>query len=143
MQKRSQPTKEGDEAFESSFPATVDSLIEPRRAFSRWLSDDGLPHDIVSELTVVFSELTSNAAAVPEAGGRIETRAWRDGDDVVLTVENPRHEQTLVVQHWDLDDALRTGGRGLVIVQAYTDSIDVARSDDGALVIHCRRNVAG
>ncbi len=132
-----------DLRFESSFPASVDSLGEPRRTFSRWLTDDGADASTVEELAVVYSELVSNAATHRGmSDGQIRTEAWRDGEDVVLTVENPGTDDGAGVRQWDLGDALRGGGRGLMLVRAFTDSVEALRSTRGALVIRCRRHLA-
>lgn len=134
---------ERDLRFERSFPASVHSLREPRQSFSRWLTDDGVDASTVEELAIVYSELVSNAATHRSASeGQIRTEAWRDGDDVILTVENPGCDDGSGVRPWDLGDALRGGGRGLVLVRAFTDSLEAVRSTRGALVIRCRRHMA-
>lgn len=133
---------EKDPRFESSFQASIDALSEPRQTFNRWLADDGADASTVEELTIVYSELVSNAATHRGTDrGQIRTAAWRDDGDVVLTVENPGTEDGAGVRQWDLGDALRGGGRGLMLVRAFTDSIEALRSKRGALVIRCRRHL--
>lgn len=130
--------------FESSFPPSLATLSGPRETFSRWLTDDGTDASTVEELTIVYSELVSNAATHRgTSDGPIRTEAWRDGADVVLTVENPGADEGGGVRHWDLADALRGGGRGLMLVRAFTDSIEALRSRRGALMIRCRRHLSG
>jgi anti-sigma regulatory factor (Ser/Thr protein kinase) len=142
MQQGPDPSSRSEEHFESSFPASIDALVEPRQSFGSWLERRGVPADVSSELKVVFSELTSNAAAVTDdVRADIRTRAWCEGTDVVITVQNPPQDDQLVVRHWDLDDALRGGGRGLVIVRAYTDDVQADTGPGGALTIRCRRRV--
>lgn len=139
---RSQRTNEDGNRFRASFPSSVAALVEPRMTFEQWLTEDDVPDDIVSELTVVFSELTSNAAAVsPDDGGEISAEAWRQGDDLVMTVENSGPISEVAVRHWDLEDALRSGGRGLMIVRAYTDSMDATSTERGSLLVRCRRRI--
>lgn len=142
MPKRSKEV-ERDRRFKSSFPASVGSLSGPRQTFSRWLTDDGADASTAEELAVVYSELVSNAAADRGTSeGQIRTEAWREDADVVLTVENPGTDAGPGVRQWDLGDALRGGGRGLMLVRAFTDSVEALRSSRGALVIRCRRHLA-
>lgn len=134
--------KESESTFESSFPASITAVSEARDSFTAWLSSDGLDESTVDELTVVYSELASNAAVQPcETGGTVHTAAWREDDDIVLTVENPKCRDQPEVRRWDLDDALRGGGRGLLLVRAFTDSLESLRSARGALLLRCRRRV--
>ena len=44
------------------------------------------------------------------------------------------------VARWDLDDPLRGGGRGLLIVRAYTDTMEID-SVGGTVVVRCARRV--
>ncbi len=135
-------SEETTKTFESSFAPSTTALTGARKSFTAWLSTDGLDESTIEELTVAYSELVSNAAAQPsESGGVVHTAAWHDGDDIVLTVENPIAREQVGVRRWDLDDALRGGGRGLMLVRAFTDSLDWLRSARGALVIRCRRRV--
>lgn len=88
----------------------------------------------------MFSELVSNAA---RAAARVDDvpqiDAWTEPDDsVVLEVSNAVPPGESPVTHWDLDDPLRAGGRGLVIVRAYTDVVEVD-AEDHTVTVRCRR----
>lgn len=126
-------------AFDITFPARVDALPAPRHEFAGWLDDIGVDAGAAQDLAVVFSELTTNAVAgSPDESTPVSARARREGGDVMLDIRNvaadERHHQ---VQRWDLDDPLREGGRGLLIVRALVDDLDISR-DGEQLAVRCR-----
>lgn len=127
--------------FESRFPARTSALADPRAAFGRWLDLVGVTPDEHFELVVVFSELASNATATRVGSRPVVACASFDGAVVALSVENPDVDARWGTTNWDLEDVLRGGGRGLTIVQAFTDHLGVLWSSRGAVVLHCRRTV--
>lgn len=126
--------------FEGVVAATSVALAEPRVAFEQWLAEVGADPEVRSELVVVFSELVANAVgAVRDAGGDgITVGAWEQDGAVALEVANPLPDGADTVTRWDLDDPLRGGGRGLLIVRAYTDDLEIETAD-GAIVVRCWR----
>ena len=115
-----------------------------RQGFTAWLDDADVAADVADELTVAFSELVANAIVASEGCDRqIRVGSWFDGDDLVLEVANPIEPGSpSSIEHWDLDDPLRAGGRGLVIVRAYTDDLSVSSTED-MVVVRCRRHLEG
>ena len=89
---------------------------------------------------LVLSELGSNAAngAAPGTEARIES--WLDAGVLHLAVANRVEEATTDIQRWDLDDQLRGGGRGLLIVRAYTDSMEIDTAG-GEVSVRCTRRL--
>lgn len=129
-------------SFASTFASTLADLARAREQFAAWLAEQGVPDEQRMDLEVAFSELGSNAVtAVGDDHREVEVTAWRVGPDVVFEVTNPVVRSAEPLSRWDLDDPLRGGGRGLMIVRALTDAIDV-RYDDGDLTVRCRANVA-
>lgn len=128
-------------AFDVTFPARVELLPSQRREFAEWLDALGLGADVRDDLTVVFSELTANAVAgSPDDEARVSARAELDGAHVVIDISNATEGATAQVRRPDLADPLRPGGRGLMIVRALVDDLDVIR--DGAdLAVRCRCRV--
>ena len=120
--------------------ADLDEVPVARRAFEGWLREARVSDDDVHDLTVVLSELGSNAAngAAPGTAARIES--WLDGGVLHLAVANRVEEATTDIQRWDLDDQLRGGGRGLLIVRAYTDSMEIDTAG-GEVSVRCTRRL--
>lgn len=105
--------------------ADLDAVPVARRAFEAWLRGSGIADDDVHDLTVVLSELASNAANGAADGTDAWIEAWVERDVMHLDVANQVDEAGADVRRWDLDDQLRGGGRGLLIVRAYTDSMEI------------------
>ena len=134
-------TEQLDETFQTSFPARTDAVPRARRAFADWLcrrTDD----EVADELEIVFSELAANAVdASPDDGEQVTGRAWCDGSDLVIDLTNRADPNAQEGPRWDLDDPLRTGGRGLVITEALVDSMEVRLEPGQRLVVRCRRRL--
>lgn len=127
------------EPFESPIQATPSAVTPCRRAFAEWLRDSDVADDLVSELTIVFSELLSNAVkASRDTDREVQTRADVEDGRVVIEVCNPVDRTPLDVERYDLGDPLRAGGRGLVIVRAYTDEVEITLQDD-SISVRCTR----
>ena len=110
-----------------------------RREFVRWMDGAGVDRDVAGELAVVVSELAANAAnASPPTEDPAEVAAWTEPDSVVIEVSNRVGRMSRRRPRWDLRDPLRSGGRGLMIVRAYTDDIAFQATDD-TVVVRCRR----
>ena len=118
------------------------SIGAARQAFDAWLGQFATDAELLEDMSVVVSELVSNALdgghpVEPEA----EIRAEVDGDLLQLVVSNRLPDGMVDIRHWDLDDPLRGGGRGLMIVRAYTDSLGVD-STGGTVSVRCTRHLA-
>ena len=92
-------------------------------------------------MAVVLSELASNAV---EGGDPEQPDAHVQAevvDEVLeIVVSNRTPPAVKGVRRWDLDDTLRGGGRGLVIVRAYTDSLAVDSTGD-LVSVRCTRRL--
>lgn len=117
------------------------AVSESRAAFEGWLRDTEASEDTVEELMVVFSELVSNAVRASSGGSDdVAASAWTEPGKIVLRVANPVLSSSAPVSQPDLADPLRTGGRGLVIVRAYTDDL-ATEFDDETIAIRCERRL--
>lgn len=138
-----QRNEDSADVFATWFPARADALCFARHDFEVWLRDTCVDDEAQSELGVVFSELAANAVdASPKPSAEVVARAWHDGDDVVLEIVNASERSSQRPSDWDLEDPLRTGGRGLVIVQAFVDHLEVATEAGGRLLVRCRRHLS-
>ncbi len=111
----------------AAYPADT-AIIAPARAeFAAWLSRVTLDDGAVEDLTIVLSELLANAvrASSGSPGGSVHVLACIDGTEVVLEVRNDPADWVSPEDRWDLDDPLRGGGRGFVIVEALVDELQV------------------
>jgi anti-sigma regulatory factor (Ser/Thr protein kinase) len=130
-----------EDRFQTSFPARTDALSRARRAFAAWL-DRRACDDVAEEMEIVFSELAANAVdASPDVVDEVTGRAWCEGPDLVLDLVNRTDPTIPAAPRWDLDDPLRTGGRGLVITEAFVDSVEVTLEPGQRLLVRCRRRL--
>lgn len=126
--------------FTWSLSVGADAVPTARHAFETWLRQHARSDDDVHDMAVVLSELASNAAigAAPGTAGSIHARV--EAGELQLEVANDVEADDTDVLRWDLDDPLRGGGRGLLIVRAYTDTMEVD-SDGRAVTVRCTRRL--
>jgi anti-sigma regulatory factor (Ser/Thr protein kinase) len=124
------------------FAADHRAATVARDAFATWLGEWCEDDELVEDLRTVFGELAANAVeATPDGSSDdISAVAWCEGNDLVLEVTNAAPPPGRRVDHWDMDDPLRPGGRGLMIARAFTDSLEVD-SDGGSIIVRCFRRV--
>lgn len=140
---RSGPESRSDGHFVQHFPPSVDALPGARHDFSQWLGARGMAPDLRDELATAYSELTANAiGTTADAALSVQVRAWCDGTEIVFEVVNPSPDATRPSRRWDRVDALRAGGRGLQIVQAFVDRVEADHDEKGRLIVRCRRSIA-
>ena len=117
------------------------SIGAARQAFITWLQQVSSDDELLQDMSVVVSELASNALDGGDPGSPVaEVRADLDGDVLQVVVSNRLPDGVTDIRHWDLDDPLRGGGRGLMIVRAYTDSLAVD-SIGGTVSVRCTRRL--
>ena len=137
-QRSGQPT----EPFSVRFGATVGSVPGGRRNFVGWMRAAELDPETIDDLEVVFSELAANAvAASPAPTDDVHVRAQIDAELLVLEVSNRMEDPKLLPRAPDLDDPLRSNGRGLLIARAFVDSVDVEISGSDRLLVRCCRRL--
>lgn len=114
------------------------ALASVREAFVEWLAAGvTTSEDTIEDLSVVISELGANAVrGTPEGRSPATVAAWVEDDRILLEVTNHVEEITVPDADWNLDDPLRTGGRGLLLVSAFVDDVHVDVEDD-LLIIRC------
>ncbi len=117
--------------------SSLAALAGVRESFVEWLSGVTTSEDRIEDLSVVISELGANAVrGTPEGADPATVSAWVDDDRIVLEVANRVEDLTVPDADWDFDDPLRTGGRGLLLVSAFMDDVNVEVEGD-VLVIRC------
>lgn len=122
----------------------IDDLADlsvARQEFAEWLKTAGVDHETADELLVVVSELGANAVRESPAEGRrptVEARLDESGVHVDVANEVDVEAEQRSNDRWDLDDPLRTGGRGLLVVSALMDDVDV-EVDGRRLHVRCTK----
>jgi len=130
------------EGFSSSYPADTATLGPARQELVAWLGSRDIDGDLAWEVSVVLSELLANAVHAT-AGSRdhVGVAAHVTAGVLVLEVCNPRATWVEPDERWDLDDPLRVGGRGLLIVRSLVDDVEVEHDPAGTTTVRCRIRV--
>jgi anti-sigma regulatory factor (Ser/Thr protein kinase) len=120
------------EQLDLQFPAQPDILAEVRRALRRWLHHRGAGEEDIGALTLAVGEACANAvehaySPMPAAFG---VRSTEEEGTVTVIVRD--------AGRWRPPRGTNRG-RGLTIMQAAMDSIDVRQTDEGTEVVMRRR----
>ena len=127
--------------FPTQRMGAVSQLSEVRARFMRWLREADVDTERIDDLSVVLSELGANAIReTPNGSSRPEVEARIVGSTLELTVSNEVAPDAAPAADWNLGDPLRTGGRGLLLVSAFVDSVDVDVADR-RLVVRCTASI--
>lgn len=118
------------------FRASVDSVPHARHRLSDWLSELDLPQSTIDDMALAITELVTNAVeASPTASAPVLVHATCSDRDLSIEVIDEG-------QGFDLEDtnSTRPGprairGRGLPIVRALVDLVEVDRSDGRTRVV--------
>lgn len=130
-------TSRTDRRFGRHEVGSPEDLTSVRAAFTRWLSMFTDDQDRAAEIAVVVSELGANALeATPEDRPPASVDAWLDANGCTVEVVNHLDPADPPEGRWDLNDPLRRGGRGLVLVMAFADDVHID-ADDGTIVVWC------
>jgi anti-sigma regulatory factor (Ser/Thr protein kinase) len=123
-------------------PSQRDRIHEARTRFAEWLGHQSPDPDLRDDLAIVVSELLANAITAAAGESPVVLHALRRDDDVHICVTNPMGTDPEPGAGWDLDDPLRTGGRGLMIVGRFTDDVDVEIDlASSRTTVRCRRHL--
>ncbi len=111
--------------FEYRFTPTTAAIPLARHFLEDWLVRVPVARDEAGDLMLVASELAANA--VRHASGQrgsVSLRAWVDGPDLVLEVEDDGGNQPpLPDRSGETPDPLAERGRGLFLVRALVDEL--------------------
>lgn len=132
--------------FECRFRPDTGAVGVVRRAFGRWIqARGGVDVDAVDDLLLACSELCTNAVrSASHAEDTVAVRARPSGDAVVLEVEDDGAGFSWPLAHRIQDVPEQDEhGRGLFIVAAITDEMEVEVAT-GRTVVRCtKRHVLG
>ncbi len=129
--------------LDTRLPADTAEIARARSMLELWLGDAGVDDpESVGDLSVVLSELVANAVHASPPEGAITVRTHVSDGTVVISVVNEVQEWVPPTERWDLDDPLRPGGRGLLIVSALVDDVTVQHDiEEDCTVVTARRRV--
>lgn len=120
-----------DRYFEHRWNARKLQLSQARTLARGWLRNNRIS-DIESALLLAVTELLSNAREASQPASPIILRLELDDEDVAVEVENMGGEFEPV---FDLPDPLSPRGRGLGLVSAVADTVDVEHDQGRTRVI--------
>lgn len=120
---------------EGEFASTLESIGDARDFVRGVLRDDAVDEQTVDDVTLAVSELVTNAV-VHGSGGPVSVRIETASDEVVCVVGStggPLPDPAT----WRSPGARGRTGRGLAIVRAVADSVEV-EGDGSVVVLSCR-----
>lgn len=117
-----------ERVLELERPATPAVLANIRQALDHWLRGHGIDREVATEITVAVNEACSNAIAHAYGPGRgtFRVRLERAADWIEATVVDQGH--------WRPPRGDERG-RGLKIMRAAMDNVDVATDSEGTRVV--------
>ena len=127
--------------FEYRFAPSLNAVRLARHVLANWLELlPGVAVDAIDDLLIACSEMVTNAVRHAECGtSPIIMRGSVDGDGVVLEVEDAGDGFAWPVAHGIEDVVVHDeNGRGLFIVEALTDKIDVLATE-GRTIVRCTK----
>lgn len=128
----------GTDVLRAEFDRELREVATAREWLRTHLPD--LPPDVSRDAQLVLSELVTNAIE-HGTGDPVVVSADRRPDAVVLTVESVGPAPSVgAVDSWRVAEAHEVTGRGLGIVRAVADSVDVMKTAD-RLVVTARLDV--
>jgi anti-sigma regulatory factor (Ser/Thr protein kinase)/putative methionine-R-sulfoxide reductase with GAF domain len=109
-----------------------ETLADMRPLLRRWLGKWGAAPDEIYDITVAVQEASANAVEHAYAPGEatFEMEASHDGGVITVVVRDRGHWRRPRGQH---------RGRGVVMMRALMESVDVRHGDDGTTVVMRRR----
>ena len=116
-----------------TLPAEPRTLSHVRRVLRRWLNERGADEGDIAEMTIAVSEACANAIehAYAPTPATFELHGWADDGEVTVTVRDDGH--------WRPPRG-HNRGRGLSIIVAAMDDVQIDRTADGTEVV-MRRHI--
>ena len=147
VRRRTPPPGEGRHVlgpFEHRFTPNAAGISLARHLLEDWLVRVPVERIAADDILLVASELCSNAVrhATGKPGG-VVLRAWIEGADVVLEVEDDGGGMSWPEVLDEMPDPEAEQGRGLFIVQAFSDEVTSEMGEQQTVVRAVKRAVVG
>lgn len=109
-------------------PAIPQQSVVARRTLQRFVRDQGIEQERAGEIILAGCEAINNAIEHAYCGlsGSVRVRARRDGATVVVEIWDKGR--------WRGEPADESRGRGMLIIGALADEVEIHRADDGTSV---------
>jgi anti-sigma regulatory factor (Ser/Thr protein kinase) len=110
-------------------PAAPSELARLRRAMRLWMADAGVPGAIADDVVLASGEAAANViehAYAPDAAGTMEVRMTMGGGRLVASVRD--------FGRWRAHGSTEGRGRGIRLIGALMDQVDLHSSEDGTEV---------
>jgi anti-sigma regulatory factor (Ser/Thr protein kinase) len=116
----------------TSWPARTDTLATMRPLLRRWLTAQGAAEDEIYDITVAVQEASANAVehAYSPGAASYDVEASAQGGVVTFVIRDRGRWRAPRGTH---------RGRGITMMRALMESVDVNHSDDGTTVVLTRR----
>jgi anti-sigma regulatory factor (Ser/Thr protein kinase) len=139
MNTRRPPAGRASDETRQGFPRDTSQLAEIRRFVRTWFAQRDVPANVIDDFELAVSELATNATQ-HGAGATIEIELGVDGDgfSAVVSADTEHAGRIGTVDSWQIAAADAMSGRGLGIVAAVMDVVEVD-GDAGRAVFRCRR----
>ncbi|SEH59207.1 Anti-sigma regulatory factor (Ser/Thr protein kinase) [Mycolicibacterium rutilum] len=111
-------------------PALADRLAQIRRGLTAWLESIGVPDDVIADVVLAVNEAATNCvehAYLNSEQGVMMVEASVEGDRLVVCVVDHGAWRTPTTEP-------TTRGRGILIMRAVGDDVDVDNSTSGTKV---------
>jgi anti-sigma regulatory factor (Ser/Thr protein kinase)/putative methionine-R-sulfoxide reductase with GAF domain len=111
-----------------TLPAEPKTLSHVRRVLRRWLNERGADEGDIAEITIAVSEACANAIehAYAPSPATFELHGWANNGEITVTVRDDGH--------WRPPRG-HNRGRGLSIIVAAMDDVQIDRTADGTEVV--------
>jgi len=108
-----------------------ENVVVARRFIGAWVSDRTSDRTTIGDLELAVSELVTNAIEHGDNAEPVEVAVGLDGDVLTVSVRSHGNVSALApTSEWEVAGFEAIAGRGLGIVRAVVDRIDVTRESD-------------
>lgn len=128
--------------FVTTMSADPSEIGPARSAFAQWLRFGAVDPETLDDLVVVASELLANAIDASPEAATVALRGTKRGQAITIEAINRVAHWVSPADRWDLDDPLRAGGRGLLIVSALVDHVEAEHDlTEQCTIVRVSRNL--
>ncbi|HEX2738387.1 MAG TPA: ATP-binding protein [Acidimicrobiia bacterium] len=122
--------------FERDYDGTSSTLRDARKDVVGWLLDSGFDGDLQDRAALVVSELATNALqASPGSAYGVKLRRAGDRSAILAVTSHTDFKRPPPREHWGPASTCAARGRGLMIVEAVADGVEVDLPGQDTVVV--------